>query len=159
MGKEVVALDSLRKLRKDKGLSQQGLAELLDVNQTAISQWERGITSPSSRMLLKLSQIFSINPCELLNDEAISQNQWDDPELAQAVSDNLSTLFDTVERAVREVSDEEQKLVFDVLVELRHTLRLKDSTQRREALRLLHDTAPAVLHWPEKNRSGAEEQE
>lgn len=159
MGKEVVALDSLRKLRKDKGLSQQGLAELLDVNQTAISQWERGITSPSSRMLLKLSQIFSINPCELLNDEAISQNQWDDPELVQAVSDNLSTLFDTVERAVREVSDEEQKLVFDVLVELRHTLRLKDSTQRREALRLLHDTAPAVLHWPEKTRSGGVIQE
>ncbi len=152
-------MDSLRKLRKDKGLSQQGLAELLDVNQTAISQWERGITSPSSRMLLKLSQIFSINPCELLNDEAISQNQWDDPELAQAVSDNLSTLFDTVERAVREVSDEEQKLVFDVLVELRHTLRLKDSTQRREALRLLHDTAPAVLHWPEKTRSGGVMQE
>lgn len=159
MGKEVVVLDSLRKLRKDKGLSQQGLAELLDVNQTAISQWERGITSPSSRMLLKLSQIFSINPCELLNDEAISQNQWDDPELVQAVSDNLSTLFDTVERAVREVSDEEQKLVFDVLVELRHTLRLKDSTQRREALRLLHDTAPAVLHWPEKTRSGGVMQE
>lgn len=152
-------MDSLRKLRKDKGLSQQGLAELLDVNQTAISQWERGITSPSSRMLLKLSQIFSINPCELLNDEAISQNQWDDPELVQAVSDNLSTLFDTVERAVREVSDEEQKLVFDVLVELRHTLRLKDSTQRREALRLLHDTAPAVLHWPEKTRSGGVMQE
>lgn len=152
-------MDSLRKLRKDKGLSQQGLAELLDVNQTAISQWERGITSPSSRMLLKLSQIFSINPCELLNDEAISQNQWDDPELVQAVSDNLSTLFDTVERAVREVSDEEQKLVFDVLVELRHTLRLKDSTQRREALRLLHDTAPAVLHWPEKTRSGGVIQE
>lgn len=152
-------MDSLRKLRKDKGLSQQGLAELLDVNQTAISQWERGITSPSSRMLLKLSQIFSINPCELLNDEAISQNQWDDPELAQAVSDNLSTLFDAVERAVREVSDEEQKLVFDVLVELRHTLKLKNSAQRREALRLLHDTAPAVLRWPEKNRSGAEEQE
>lgn len=70
-----------------------------------------------------------------------------------------STLFDTVERAVREVSDEEQKLVFDVLVELRHTLKLKDSAQRREALRLLHDTAPAVLHWPEKNRSGAVAQE
>ena len=57
------------------------------------------------------------------------------------------------------MSDEEQKLVFDVLVELRHTLKLKDSAQRREALRLLHDTAPAVLHWPEKNRSGAVAQE
>lgn len=85
--------------------------------------------------------------------------KWDDPELVQAVSDNLSTLFDTVEQAVRGVSAEEQKLVFDVLVELRHTLKLKDSTQRREALRLLHDTAPAVLHWPEKTRSGGAEQE
>ena len=159
MNKEVFTLNSLRKLRKDKGLSQQGLAELLDVNQTAISQWERGITSPSSRMLLKLSQIFNINPRELLNNEVISPTQWDDPELVQAVSDNLSALFDTVEQAVRGLSDEEQKLVFDVLVELRHTLKLKDSAQRREALHLLHDTAPAVLHWPEKNRSGAAAQE
>lgn len=159
MNKEVFTLNSLRKLRKDKGLSQQGLAELLDVNQTAISQWERGITSPSSRMLLKLSQIFNINPRELLNNEVISPTQWDDPELVQAVSDNLSALFDTVEQAVRGLSDEEQKLVFDVLVELRHTLKLKDSAQRREALRLLHDTAPAVLHWPEKNRSDAAAQE
>lgn len=152
-------MNSLRELRRRNGFSQQDLADLLGVNQTAISQWERGITTPSSRMLLKLSQIFYINPCELLDTEAISPYQWDDPKLVQAVSGNLSTLFDTVERAVREVSDEEQKLVFDVLVELRHTLKLKDSAQRREALRLLHDTAPAVLHWPEKNRSGAEEQE
>ena len=42
--------------------------------------------------------------------------KWEEPEIVLAVGDNLSTLFDTVERAVREVSDEEQKLVFDVLV-------------------------------------------
>ena len=108
-----------------------------------------------------MSQYFNVSKEYLLGetDERRPAQKWDDPELVQAVSDNLSTLFDTVERAVRSVSDEEQKLVFDVLVELRHTLKLKDSAQRREALRLLHDTAPAVLHWPEKNRSGAEEQE
>ena len=87
-------------------------------------------------------------------DERRPAQKWDDPELIQAVRDNLSALFDTVEQAVRGVSDEDQKLVFDVMVELRHTLELKDIAQRQEALRLLHDTAPAVLHWPEKNSSG-----
>ena len=108
-----------------------------------------------------MQQYFDVSEDYLLGetDERRPAQKWDDPELVQAVSDNLSSLFDAVEQAVRGVSDEEQKLIFDVLVELRHTLKLKDRTQRREALRLFHDTAPAVLHWPEKNRSGAEEQE
>ena len=45
-------------LRKEKGLSQEELAKLIPVNQTAISQWERGITYPSSNAIKRLCQIF-----------------------------------------------------------------------------------------------------
>ena len=48
----------IRTLRKEKGLSQEELAKLIPVNQTAISQWERGITYPSSNAIKKLCQIF-----------------------------------------------------------------------------------------------------
>lgn len=34
----------LRKLRKEKGLTQGDLAKMIHVDQTAISQWERGTT-------------------------------------------------------------------------------------------------------------------
>ena len=151
----------LQSLRKERGVTQKQLAERLNTSVASIISYENAVRFPSSAVIGLLSQYFNVSKEYLLGetDERRPAQKWDDPELVQAVSDNLSTLFNTVEQAVREVSDEEQKLVFDVLVELRHTLNLKDSAQRREALRLLHDTAPAVLHWPEKNRSGAEEQE
>lgn len=48
----------IRTLRKEKGLSQAELAKLIPVNQTAISQWERGITYPSSNAIKRLCEIF-----------------------------------------------------------------------------------------------------
>ena len=37
----------IRTKRKEKKLSQQDLASLIGVNQTAVSQWERGVSMPS----------------------------------------------------------------------------------------------------------------
>jgi len=140
-------LNSLRKLRKEKGLSQQNLAELLAVNQTAVSQWERGITTPSSRMLLKLSQIFSVNPCELLNDAGVtSAHQWDDPEIMEAVRESLPAQISGLNDVLKGCPAQEQKLTFDILVQLRYVLELKDTAKRMTALSMLHDVAAAVEH-------------
>ena len=84
---------------------------------------------------------------------------WDDPEIMDAIRDSVHTLVSETELALREVSDEEQKLVFDVLVELCHTLKQKDDVQRRGALRLFHDMAPAVLRWSGRKPSDTETQE
>lgn len=47
----------LRTLRKEKGLTQVQLAQMVRVDQTAISQWERGIAQPRLRNCLQLAQI------------------------------------------------------------------------------------------------------
>lgn len=54
-------MDRLKSLRLEKGYSQQKLAKLLFVNQTAVSQWERGATSPEHATLIKLSEIFDVS--------------------------------------------------------------------------------------------------
>lgn len=41
----------IKELREAKGLSQLSLAERIDVNQTAVSQWERGINDPQLEKL------------------------------------------------------------------------------------------------------------
>lgn len=51
--------EKLKQLRKSKGLSQEELAKMIPVNQTAISQWERGITTPNPNALKRLCQIFN----------------------------------------------------------------------------------------------------
>ena len=55
--------------RKQKNLSQLQLAEKLRITDKAVSKWERGISKPSSSIMLELSQILGISVNELLNGE------------------------------------------------------------------------------------------
>lgn len=59
-------MNRIRILRKEHGLSQQALANLLEVNQTAVSQWERGATTPSATAMNDLCKLWNVTPDYLL---------------------------------------------------------------------------------------------
>lgn len=52
--------DKLYKLRRDKGWSQEELAELLDVSRQAVSKWERGESSPDTNNLIRIAKLYDI---------------------------------------------------------------------------------------------------
>ena len=52
-------MNRIRQLRKERKLSQEDLAKMIPVNQTAISQWERGVTTPNPNALKRLCEIFN----------------------------------------------------------------------------------------------------
>lgn len=62
--------EKLYALRKRSGLSQEQLAEELNVSRQAISKWESGRAVPESDKLLALSRYFSVSLDELMKDEA-----------------------------------------------------------------------------------------
>lgn len=62
-------MNKIKKLRQEKGFSQKELADMIPVNQTAISQWERGITSPNPAALKILCKIFNTTADYLLDFE------------------------------------------------------------------------------------------
>ena len=55
--------------RKQKNLSQLQLAAMLKITDKAVSKWERGISKPSSSIMLELCEILDISVNELLNGE------------------------------------------------------------------------------------------
>lgn len=58
----MISINRLKELRIKNGYkSQKQLADILFVNQTAVSQWERGATIPSAPILKKLSQIYGVS--------------------------------------------------------------------------------------------------
>lgn len=61
--------EKLQKLRKDKGLSQEQLAELLDVSRQSVSKWESGQTYPEINKLIILSDLFKITLDDLVKDK------------------------------------------------------------------------------------------
>ena len=58
--------DVLRKVRTDKGLSQEELADLAGLHRTYISQIERGLKSPSLRSLEQIAEGLGMSVSELL---------------------------------------------------------------------------------------------
>ena len=52
--------------RKRLGLTQEELAEKLDVSAAAISKWERGVSTPELSMVCKMADCFGISVDELL---------------------------------------------------------------------------------------------
>lgn len=59
----------IRELRREKGISQQELAKLCGVHQTAVSQWEKGRTLPDRNSLRLLSDVFGVSVDTLLGKE------------------------------------------------------------------------------------------
>ena len=59
--------EKLQELRKNKGLTQEELAEVLFVSRTAISKWESGRGYPSIDSLKAIAKYFSVTIDELLS--------------------------------------------------------------------------------------------
>lgn len=58
--------DVLYRLRTDRGLSQEELAERVFVTRQAVSRWETGETSPNTETLKRLSMLFDVSINTLL---------------------------------------------------------------------------------------------
>lgn len=61
--------EKIYKLRKNSGLSQEQLAEQLNVSRQAISKWESGTAVPESEKLITISNYFGVSVDYLLKDE------------------------------------------------------------------------------------------
>ena len=63
--------EKLQELRKQKGLTQEELAEVLFVSRTAISKWESGRGYPNIDSLKAVSKFFGVTIDELLSGEEL----------------------------------------------------------------------------------------
>ena len=70
--------EKLQELRKQKGLTQEELAEVLFVSRTAISKWESGRGVPNIDSLKAISKYFSVSLDDLLSGEELLTIAEDD---------------------------------------------------------------------------------
>ena len=58
--------ERLKMYRTQKGLSQEKIAEMLDVSRQAVTKWEAGHTTPSSDNLIALANLYDVSLDELI---------------------------------------------------------------------------------------------
>ena len=89
----------IAELRMKAGLTQEQLADRLYVTRTMVSKWERDICQPDRNTILKMADIFSVSPDEIISVEDAVINELfklvsdtDSRDLLKDLNEFLSTL-------------------------------------------------------------------
>lgn len=67
--------EKIMNLRKKEGLSQEELAEKLNVTRQTVSKWELGTITPKIDKLTEMSRVFDITVEELISEEEIEEKE------------------------------------------------------------------------------------
>ena len=69
----------IRKYRESRGLSQKELAQLINVSNSRVSNWEQGINRPDVDIFANICMVLKVSPSELL-DVRLSPDDLNDQE-------------------------------------------------------------------------------
>ena len=74
----------LKELRKEKGFTQEQLAETLNVSRRTVSRWETGNNMPDLDLLMEIADLYEVDLREMLNGERKSEDKMN-KELEETV--------------------------------------------------------------------------
>lgn len=103
--------ENVKYLRKQRGYTQQGLANATGISQALISSWELNVREPSFEMIKRVAAFFGVPISNLISD------QHADQDMVQAIADSLHqnpdlrVLFDKT----RKMSKQDIKAVLSVV--------------------------------------------
>ena len=83
----------LKKLRKEKNLTQEQLAEQLNVSGRTVSRWETGSNRPDISILVELAEFYDVSIPEIIDGERKSETMKEEvKETALKLSDYAETI-------------------------------------------------------------------
>ena len=77
--------DRIREARKHEGLTQERLAELLDISVESVSHIERGSRVPSMKVFIKLIEVLNVSADYLLRDSISTGQLFGDNALGSKI--------------------------------------------------------------------------
>ena len=95
----------LKELRKEKGITQEQFAEILNVSGRTISRWETGSNMPDISLLIDIADYFDVSIPEIINGErkgAIMEKEV--KEVAEVMSDYAEAEKELLLKRVRIIS-------------------------------------------------------
>lgn len=103
-------MSRIKNLRLERGLTQEQLGKMLDVQKATISKYEKGIVAPSNEVLMKLSSIFDVSI-----DYLLGKNRGAKSPTCRLASDE-SNLID----GYRALNPDQRHTLFNMLSFLEH---------------------------------------
>jgi len=89
----------IAQLRKERGLSQEQVGEIIGVTNKTVSRWETGTYLPPAEMLISMSKLFDVSINELLSGKRLKQEEYKavaEENLCQTVKASSFTLKEKI---------------------------------------------------------------
>ncbi|MBQ2549176.1 MAG: helix-turn-helix transcriptional regulator [Treponema sp.] len=98
--------EKLSILRKNKGLTQEGLAEKINVSRQAVAKWESGQAYPDISNLIQISDLMNVTVDYLVRDGECMMNvlPGENPDLDQLIQFRLEANVNTYAAFMNEVA-------------------------------------------------------
>ena len=95
----------LKELRREKGITQEQLAEELGVSGRTISRWETGSNMPDISLLVEIAGFFDVSIPEIIKGERKSEEmKEEEKEIAETMSDYAKTEKEKLVKSIRNMS-------------------------------------------------------
>ena len=95
----------LKDLRKEKGITQEQLAEELGVSGRTISRWETGNNMPDISLLVEIAEYFDVSIPEIIKGERKSEDMKEEAkEVAETMSDYAKAEKEELVKSIRNMS-------------------------------------------------------
>ncbi len=82
--------DTIRKYRKEKGFSQEEMAESLHVVRQTVSKWENGLSVPDAEMLVRVAAVLNVSVHQLLEIHEETDNTDNVTRQLEALNQELT---------------------------------------------------------------------
>ena len=95
----------MQSLRKEKGLTQEQLAEQFNVSNRTVSRWETGTNMPDISLLVELAEFYSVDIREMIDGERKNENMnQEEKDTLRKVADYAEKEKDILMNRVRIIS-------------------------------------------------------
>lgn len=92
----------LKELRKEKGITQEQVAEKLNVSARTVSRWETGRNMPDISLLVEIAELFDVTIPEIINGERKDETMNEEvKEVARKMADYAETEKETILKNTR----------------------------------------------------------
>lgn len=84
--------ENIRFHRKEKGLTQEELGELLGISGVAVMRYEKGQREPKQETLLKIAKVLGVHPRDLMDQSIWEEFDRQHPEIAEQAKHGLEII-------------------------------------------------------------------
>lgn len=139
MNKNNIVSNRLRNLREEKNLTRQQLSDMIGIPYQSILNYELGRRTPNASALAAFEEFFHVSGKYLCGETDIKDPMiWEDQEIMEAIREVLPKQLSDLSTLIINQTENNQKLIFDILVEIKSILTIDDDKEKEFYIDLIH---------------------